>query len=189
MKIKTLTQLLLVLIIIIISIFFFKTYFTNTEIKNVTTKEVTSTDVSKNNLIYKLRYSSKDKNENFYIITSEIGEVSEDEPELVIMKGVKATIGTKKSNPIVIKADNAIYNNINHNTFFYENVFSNFNQHNLYSDKLDITFEKNLLEIYENVVYKNLDTKLTADKIEVNLITKNVKIYMKNASDVVKIEK
>ena len=95
MKIKTLTQLLLVLIIIIISIFFFKTYFTNTEIKNVTTKEVTSTDVSKNNLIYKLRYSSKDKNENFYIITSEIGEVSEDEPELVIMKGVKATIGTK----------------------------------------------------------------------------------------------
>ena len=189
MKIKTLTQFLLVLVLLIISTFFFKTYFTNIDIKDTPIEEVISKKTSKSNLIYKLRYSSKDKNENFYVITSEIGEFSEKEPELVIMKSVKATIGTKRSATIVIKSDNAVYNNVNHNTIFYGNVLSTFNQHNLYSDKLDIIFEKNLLEIYENVVYKNLDTKLTADKIDINLITKDVKIYMKSASDVVKIEK
>ena len=189
MKIKTLTQLLLVLFILIISISFFITYFTNTENKSVPIEEVTSTNTSKNNLIYKLKYSSKDKNKNFYVITSEVGEVSEDDSQIVTMQGVKATINLKNSNPVVIKSDNAIYNNVNHSTSFYGNVFSTFNQHNLYSAKLDIIFEKNLLEIFENVVYKNLDTQLKADKVEINLMTKDVKIYMKNPLDVVKIEK
>ena len=105
------------------------------------------------------------------------------------MKNVVATINTQRNSPIIIKADNATYNNINYNTNFYTNVFTKLEQHNLSSDILNLIFEKNLLEILDNVVYKNLDTQLMADKIEINIITKDVKIYMKSPLDVVKIEK
>ena len=105
------------------------------------------------------------------------------------MKNVVATINTQRNSPIIIKADNAIYNNINYNTNFYTNVSTKLEQHNLSSDILNLIFEKNLLEILDNVVYKNLDTQLMADKIEIDIITKDIKIYMKSPLDVVKIEK
>ena len=186
---KVLTQLLLILAVLIISILFFKIYFTNKNIKKNLIKEVTSMETHKSNLIYQLKYSSKDKRGNSYIINSEFGEISKDNPELIQMRNVVAIINTEGNSPLTIKAGNAIYNNINYNTNFYTNVFTEFNQHNLYSNSLNLIFEKNLLEIFDNVIYKNLDTQLKADKIEVNIITKDVKIYLKNPLDVVKIEK
>ena len=41
--------------------------------------------------------------------------------------------------------------------------------------------------ITNNVIYKNLNTKMFADKIEINLITKNSKIFMNSGSKKVKI--
>ena len=146
-------------------------------------------ETHKSNLIYQLKYSSKDKRGNSYIINSEFGEISKDNPELIQMRNVVATIITEGNSPLTIKADNAIYNNINYNTNFYTNVSTKLEQHNLSSDILNLIFEKNLLEILDNVVYKNLDTQLMADKIEIDIITKDIKIYMKSPLDVVKIEK
>ena len=40
------------------------------------------------------------------------------------------------------------------------------------SNNLDLDFGKNLAFIYDNVIFKNLNTKLLADKIEIDLITK-----------------
>ena len=37
------------------------------------------------------------------------------------------------------------------------------------------------------IIYKNLNTKLLADKMEIDLITKNSKIFMNNNSDTIKI--
>ena len=186
---KILTQLLLVLTVLIISTLFFKKYFTNKDVKKDLIERDISTEVNENNLIYQLKYSSKDKKGNSYTINSEFREINKDNPQLILMKNVVATINTQRNSPIIIKADNAIYNNINYNTNFYTNVSTKLEQHNLSSDILNLIFEKNLLEILDNVVYKNLDTQLMADKIEIDIITKDIKIYMKSPLDVVKIEK
>ncbi len=62
-----------------------------------------------------------------------------------------------------------------------------YNMHIINSDNLDLMFEKNLVVLSNNIIYKNLNTKLEADKVEVNLITKKSKIFMNNISDTVKI--
>jgi len=103
------------------------------------------------------------------------------------MKKVTAIINLNNSNPITIFADNATYDNVNYNTSFYGNVIMSYNEHSTNSDNLDLLFKKNLATLSNNIIYKNLNTKLKADKMEINLITKNSKIFMNNNSDSVKI--
>ena len=189
---KTFLQLFLLVIVIIIPIFFFKSYFIKEKksdisknIENIDEQKIL--DKKKSNLIYNIEYVSEFKNGNYYIISSEYGELIYDQPELIKMKKVTAIINLSNSNPIKISAENATYNNTNNNTSFEENVLMSYNEHSTNSDNLDLIFEKNLATISNNIVYKNVNTKLLADKMEIDLITKNSKIFMNNNSDTVKI--
>tara|TARA_B110001452_G_scaffold264862_1_gene268578 strand:+ start:509 stop:1099 length:591 start_codon:yes stop_codon:yes gene_type:complete len=189
---KTFLQLFLLVIVIIIPIFFFKSYFIKEKksdisknIENIDEQKIL--DKKKSNLIYNIEYVSEFKNGNYYIISSEYGELIYDQPELIKMKKVTAIINLSNSNPIKISAENATYNNTNNNTSFEENVLMSYNEHSTNSDNLDLIFEKNLATLSNNIVYKNVNTKLLADKMEIDLITKNSKIFMNNNSDTVKI--
>lgn len=193
---KIFLQIFLLLIVIIISIIFFRVYFVNKNIENSSNNikiELDNDDPKNNveekksNLIYNIQYVSQDKNGNSYIINSKFGEVNNDKQELILLKEVTATINLKNSEPINITADNAIYNNVNYNTNFYENVLVVYTQHYITSDNLDLDFQKNIATVSNNINYKNLNTKLQADKIEIDLITKNSKIFMYDASEKVKI--
>ena len=189
---KTYLQLLLFFIIILISILFFKNYLMKKNMPNIS-KNIENidknqiTDEKKSNIIYNIEYVSEFKNGNFYVISSELGELMYAQPELIKMKKVIATINLNNSSPITISADNAVYNNINHDTKFFENVLMTYNEHTTNSDNLDLMFEKNLATLTNNIIYNNLNTKVEADKMEINLITKNSKIFMNNASDTIKI--
>ena len=55
------------------------------------------------------------------------------------------------------------------------------------AENLDLFFKDNILSIYENVIYKNYNTKLNADRVEMDLITKNSKIFMYDKSKKVNI--
>jgi hypothetical protein len=189
---KTLLQLFLLMTIIVISILFFKFYFIEKKTANISKKIETIDkkeilDEKKSNLIYNIEYVSEFKNGNFYIISSEYGELIYDQPEIIKMKKVTAIINLNNSSPIKIFAENATYNNINNNTRFFQDVLMSYNEHSAYSDNLDLLFEKNLATLSNNIIYKNLDTTLKADKMEIDLITKNSKIYMNNNSDKVRI--
>ena len=46
----------------------------------------------------------------------------------------------------------------------------------------------NLVFISDNFIYKNLDTKLISDKIRINLLTKDIKIFMNEENKKIKIE-
>ena len=189
---KTFLQLFLFMVIFLISFFFLKIYFIKKNITN-TSKNVETINnekilnEKKSNLIYNIEYVSEFKDGDFYVISSEFAEIIHNKTELIKMKKVIATINLNSSMPIKIYADNAIYNDINNNTNFYGNVLMTYNMHIINSDNLDLMFEKNLVVLSNNIIYKNLNTKLEADKVEVNLITKNSKIFMNNISDTVKI--
>ena len=187
---KTLIQLLLLLSILVISFFFYRIYFSK---KNIVSKKIEIIEdkkkqfKTKSNSIENIQYTSVDKDGNGYIITSKTGELDYNQPELILMKNVIATINLHNSVPIIISADNAIYNNINYDTNFYENVVVTYNDHFISSDNLDLIFEKNLATISNNIIYKNLNTKLQADKVEIDLITKNSKIFMDDKTKKIKI--
>ena len=190
MQKKLFLQIFLLLIILLISITFFRVYFGN----NITDRPLDNNKIKsdnlpkqESNLIYNIQYLSKDKEGNSYIINSKFGEVDSDKQEIVYLKKVTATISLKNSGLINIYADNAVYNNINYNTNFYENVSVVYSEHHITSDNLDLDFKKNLATIFNNISYKNLNTKLQADKIEIDLITKNSKISMNDKTKKIKI--
>ena len=94
------------------------------------------------------------------------------------MRDVSAIINLKDDDDIYIKSKNAKYNSKNHSTFFSDEVAINYKDHRLKSMYLDLSFEKNLVSIYENVNYFNDSSVLIADKAEIDLVKKTTKIFM-----------
>ena len=189
MKKKTFLQFLILSVIVLIVIYFYLVSNENKkkiiQIKSNNKVEIiNSTD---SNLIYNLKYIVEGADEISYIISSKLGELKLDQPDLILMKNVLAIIEGKSKKPLKITADQAIYNSVNHNTKFYENVLMTYEKQQINSNNFDLVFEKNLATITNNVLYKNPNTKLRADKVEIDILTKDLKIFMYNNNDKIKI--
>ena len=189
MQKKTFLQLFILILILGILVFFYNNYNTDKNASNNIDDPSTTDTKEENfqNLIYNIEYVAEGEDGTNYIIKSEVGELNHNKPELIAMKKVKATIYLKNSDPINISSDFANYNNINFNTEFYENVLITHQIHVITSDNLDLIFEDNLATISNNVIYKNLNTTMQADKVVMDLITKESKIFMDKKSEKVKI--
>ena len=191
MQKKMFIQLCLLSAIFIISIILYKSFFTNSNIEINKIPESVSTD-SKNkkgiNQINNITYDAKDLNNNHYMVKSEFGEFNEKNPDTILMTNVKSTIILENSQIIIITSKKAIYDSLNYNTNFYDGVVIKYENSNITSENFDLFFDKKIGTIFGNVVYKNLNTTLYADKIDFDIITKNSKIYMLNKSKKVKIK-
>jgi len=192
MQKKTLIQLSLLLFICTIIIIFYKSYFGNlnqVKIKNVIKEDLNKEIVKKGiNQIEKVSYTSQDLDGNSYSVKSEFGEFDQNKPDIMLLTNVKATILTKNSEPITIYSKKSLYNNLNYNTNFYDDVQITYKDHKIFSNNFDLIFNEKTGTIYNNVLYKNLNTMLYADKIDINIISKDSKIYMFDKSKKVKIK-
>ena len=190
MQKKLLLQFFLFTIILIMIFFFYKIYFADKEL-NISAETNSDQKISKNkkdsNIIYNIEYVAQDNDGNNYIVKSKYGELKNDQSNLIILKKVLATINIQNSPSIEIASDGANYNSINYDTEFYGNVTLTYVDHIITSDNLDLYFQKNLAYFSDNVVYKNLNNSIQADKIEIDLITKNSKIYMNNTFKKIKV--
>ena len=189
MKKKIFIQLFLFSLFLFLSIFYYYQYF-NKESQNVV--EITQDkDLKKKNietnLITDLKYFSIDEKGNKYEITSEYGETSPDNSDIIMMKNVKAIIEIYNSDPIIITSNFAKYNVKNYDTSFRENILVKHVDNILNGENLDLSFQDNLMSMYNNIIYQNPDTKLFADKLEIDLITKDSKIIMNNKQSKIKI--
>ena len=59
--------------------------------------------------------------------------------------------------------------------------------HKINCKYLDLLFNKNLALLREDIIYKSLKSKLFADTLEIDLITKNSKISMKDKKQKIKV--
>jgi len=133
---------------------------------------------NENNLIKNLSYFSKDNLGNEYIIESKYSELNLDNVDIISMKEVSAKIIIVNSEPIYITSNFAKYNNENYETTFTDNVSILYLDNKIRCEKLYISIENNLANVTDNVIYENTKGKLIADTIEIDLITKNSKIFM-----------
>ena len=106
-----------------------------------------------------------------------------------MMENVKAIIEIYNSEPIIITSNFAKYNVKNYDTNFKENILVKHVDNKLNGENLDLSFQDNLMSMYNNIIYQNTDTKLVADKLEIDLITKDSKIIMNNKQSKIKIIK
>ena len=190
MNIKILIQLLLFIILASTAAtyyYFYKNNKTNTNVNKINNNNEISIDKNSSNLIKNISYTSTDNLGNKFIIKSETGKISIDNPSIVYMTNVEAIINLINSDPIIIKANHAKYNKINYETNFKEDILLTYQAHRITSQNLDLSFENNLATIYNKIVYDNNNVKISADILEIDLITKNSKIFMNNEYKKIKI--
>ena len=187
MQKKTIIQVFLFSVIIIISVIFFKFYFKPTELTKEYDSKINNSDSNQNNLMSNIKYVAADKIGNEYIVKSKLAEFDLNQPNLILMEDVKGVIQFTNSSPILISSDKAIYNKLNHDTKFLENVLVTYDDHKISSQNLELFFDKNLASISKKIIYKNLNTELRADRIEIDLVTKNSKILMDKKTKKVKV--
>ena len=142
-----------------------------------------------NNLIKNLRYDVNFENGTSYNITAELSEiVYVENEEIVKMQKVTAVIINEGALPLLIKSDNAVFNNASYNTSFSNNVLIDYMKNSIRSEKLFLDFENNIVTINNNIVYEGMNGKGEADSIKIDLKTKNVQIFMDKSGEKVKIK-
>ena len=187
---KKVIKLILFLLLIIISIIFYKIYLSeNTKSKiKVDIPEEEQVANPENNLIKNLKYEVKLNNNNQYVITSDLSEITyEDGDEVVKMQKVTAILLNQKNIPLIITSELATYNNFNYNTKFNQNVRVEYLNNIILSDKLEFDYNNSLITIYENVEYDGIQGNIIADNIKIDLFTKKIEIYMSNINNNVEV--
>ena len=66
----------------------------------------------------------------------------------------------------------------NYDTIFSKNVIITYLDNKITGDYLDFSLDKNLMIISKGVILENNTSSLKADVIEMNVETKNIKIFM-----------
>ena len=90
---------------------------------------------------------------------------------------VEAIIKLNNSNNIVITSDYGKYNIENFDTIFSKNVISKYLDNKITGEYLDFSLNRNTMIMSKNVIYTNPENILKADVIEMNLDTKNTKVF------------
>ena len=151
----------------------------NNNKSNFDIDDKTNTDIdNQNNLIKNLSYFSKDNLGNEYIIESKYSELNLDNVDIISMESVSAKIIMANSKPIYVTSNFAKYNNENYETTFTDNVLIVYLDNKIRCEKFYISIENNFANVTDNVIYENPNGILIADTIEIDLITKNSKIFM-----------
>ena len=130
------------------------------------------------NIIEDVNYKSTDAQGNQYIISAKRGEIDYSEPNILFLTDVTALIKLKSSERIEITSDFGKYNSNNFDTIFSKNVLINYLDNRIKANYLDFSLEKNLMIISGKVIYNNLENILEADAVEINIKTKDTKIFM-----------
>ena len=184
---KIYTQFFLLVFLIIISLFLFFKYFKKSNLESEIKTKFEKPQVANESMIEDLKYFSIDKQGNEYKIEAKKGNIDKSNPDIIYLENVEALIQLQKSNVILIRSKFAKYNTKNYDTLFNEAVSVDYNEHLLKSEFLDLSFEKNLVSIYDNVRYLSGISSLSADKAEIDILNKKTKIFMNDPNQKVLI--
>ena len=130
------------------------------------------------NIMEDVSYSSKDAKGNEYIVNASKGEIDYDRPNIIYLTNVRAFIKLTNSNDVTITSDFGKYNTNNFDTIFSKNVEINYLDNKITGEYLDFSIGRNSMIISKKVVYTNLENILKADVVEINVTTKDTKIFM-----------
>ncbi len=153
------------------------------EIDNTTVDEIDTTT----NIIKDVSYSSNDAKGNEYVLNAKEGQIDINNDKVIFLKGVEATITLASDEIINIQSKFGKYNIDNYDTIFSENVLIEYKDNNIKGNYVDFSLNRNSLIISKNVVYLNQKNLLRADVVEINISTKDTKIFMYEEKKKVKI--
>jgi hypothetical protein len=186
MKKKIIVSVTIFILLILIFLF----------IKNLKTKEaikIIETETTKetfynSNIIENVYYSSKDAKGNEYIIEAVKGEIDYKNINIIFLTDVKALIRLTNTNDIRLTSDYGKYNSNNFDTIFSKNVIIDYLDNRLMADYSDFSIKRGSLIVSRNVIYKSLENILKADVVEIDINSKDTKIFMFDNNNKVNIK-
>ena len=179
MIVKNFVKIFLILSLIISSTYFFYLKFYKKEIEVINENKTQNQDMNYNsNIILNVEYTSKDGDGNEYLIRAEEGTIDYSNPSIIFLKKVNALIKLNNSEDITILSDYGKYNSENFDTIFSKNVIINYLVNKITGDYLDFSLERNSMLISKNVIFKSPGNILKADVFEMDITTKDTKIFM-----------
>ncbi len=201
---KNLIQIFLLILLILVTFLVFNVYYktdktfkSSKKIETEYSQEVESNDGK--NIIKDIKYTSNNNNGDIFEILADYGEPSTEIDDLMFLTKVVANITLKNKSDIKLTSDYANFNTKTFETTFINNVKIFRNDETIQGKELYLVFdqtekslennleaEQNLIRISENVIVKKPGYILQADVLEIDLITKNMKVYMNNEKDKVK---
>ena len=196
---KTLIQTFLILTLILLNFVVFNFYYKadfkkdQTDLKNQEIEEK-SLNVKNNDLIENLKYTSNNSRGDIYELFADFGEANIENPDIMFLTNVNGRIKSKNKPDVLLTSKFANFNTKTFETTFIDDVKISRHDEIITGDELYLVLdrdkndfkenldkEENLLRISNNVSFKKPGYSLKADIVEIDLITKNSKIYMKNS--------
>ena len=185
--------ILLIFLSILVYFFFHLDFFKNEtsktlKLNNSKISKTSPESTYKSNIMNDVTFSSIDLNGNKYIITSEKAESDIENRNILYLTNVKAVIELDNSNNIEITSDFGKYNIENFDTIFSKNVISKYLDNKITGEYLDFSLNRNSMIISRNVIYSNFENILEADVVEMDLSTKDTKVFMYKENEKVNIK-
>ncbi len=140
--------------------------------------ETNEEEIYKSNIIKDVNYTTKDADGNEYIINAKRAEIDYSNSNVLFLTDVNALIKLNTSENITITSDFGKYNTNNFDTIFSKNVIIKYLDNKIIGEYLDFSLERNSMIISRDVIYTNVENILKADVIEINIQTKDTKIFM-----------
>ena len=125
-----------------------------------------------------VKYFSKDSKGNEFTILAKEGEIDLDNPNIIFLKEVDGLIKLIDSEKIIIDSNFGKYNTNNSSAIFSKNVKVNYLDNVITGEYLDFILERNTLIFSENIIFENPKNIVKSDVVEIDISTKNTKIYM-----------
>ena len=191
MNIKTSIQIFIIFIIFIIFTSLYVRYFNKSSksLEKITKPQEENVNKdNSSNYISDVNYASFDVSGNEYQITAAQAQIDVNSPDVMFLENVVANVFMLNSKDVKIIANFGKYNTKNHDTIFSKNVAIIYPEHKITGEYLDFSFLNNFGNISTNVIYIGGNRSLFADKAEINLTTKDTKIYMDDNSKKVLIK-
>jgi len=177
-KIVQLTLIFIGLFLIFATYFLYPKFNKKIVEKSIFEDEQIAIDDTKTNTFKNVEYKGRYNIDNPFSIKSEIAHISVEEPDVIHMTNVKASIIMKDGRLVSIKSDKGIYNKITYDCFFEDNVKVTDGETVVFAENLNLLASKDTASIYNSVSLTNDKGDLIADKIDYNFETKYYKISM-----------
>ena len=184
---KILSQLLLLLfgILIIFFTYFYSDKSKKTEKKFEKDEKILAREQPENTSTFEdITYDGLDASGNKFIINSEYAEFKNDLPNIINMENILCRFFFKDGAILKITSDKGVYNNITNDIEFEEEVKMYYLENRLFSEKASFINSENYLLVQDDVVGEGPLGNLAADKVNLDLIDKKMKISMYNESKV-----
>ena len=178
MRVKKIGKIFFILLSFIFILILLNSKFFHSKDESELIPQVSENEVYSSNKIKDVKYTTKDNDGNEYTVTASEGEIDYSNPSVIYLTDVEAFIKLVNSDNITITSNYGKYNSENFDTIFSKNVAINYLDNKINGEYLDFSLERNSMLISRKVVYTNLENILRADVLEINIKTKDTKIFM-----------